>query len=358
MEAVHLKPTPLLASLYRISELQKEISDADSLLAFVSQLKSGGTTTQLLNLTDAQRRTDDAVNVIKNVHVRRAVRDGSKRLTAEESSLSANITLEERSAFVSILLQDVEGRESLHRASIAQEQTQFQQFASVNEPVWRMGAAQQTDARRKRERERRLAEITHALVNMEEDARQDKHQWFQEARDWFAAVKFTEEDERHSVIRRIRRNNDDAAIAAALQASAMGPSRPQSYQSTPPSQPAFGAPYGMATNTNRPSSNAPPSAYPQYNSYGFGSTTAAPSKGPAGYPAYGAASTPYNNGPTNNQQQFYDPFRTNPQQAPQQSNNYGMAQQSAFGGPPPSTRPPAAANQYTAPPASIFYGRY
>lgn len=365
MEVVRVRPTALLESLYRVGALQRELAGTDDIPMLLRQTGPPGL---VVNLDDARRRADDAANIVRSVHLRRALRNGSRQLVREESDSAQGLICEENSQFHSIRLEELNGMEVLYRAYVVQEQQQFQQFATTNEPAWRMAAAQQTDARKKRDRDRRIAEITHALVNMEEDARQDKHQWFQEARDWFAAVKFTEEDERHSVSRRIQRRNDDAAIAAALQAASMPmpprvnnfqqPARQQQPQQPQP-QPSYGYGANVRPNPNQP---IPPSAYPQY-SYGFGSTTPAPApaKGPAGYPAYSAASSPYSNGPANNQNNFYDPYRTHQSgQQVSQGNNFGIAQQPGFGGPPPppNTRPQQPGNQYTAQPANIFYGRY
>jgi hypothetical protein len=363
LEAVQLRPTELLSSLQRVAALHHEVADADDIPSLLRQLTP--VALEGLNLDDAMRRVDDAANIVRGVDRRRAIRDGSKRIFREESDGARLLHLEEQSVFDEIRCKELLEVEGLYRAFVVQEQQQFQHFAETNEPAWRMSAAQQTDARKKRERERRLTEVTHALINMEEDARQDKHQWFQEARDWFAAVKFTEEDERHSVSRRIQRRDDDAAIAAALQAASMPmPSRAGTSGSQPPrqqqqqQQQQQHPSYGYA----RPNANpgVSPSAYPQY-SYGFGSTAPqAPAKGPAGYPAYGAASSPYSNAPSTHQQNLYDPYRLHGQQT-NQGNNYGIAQQPAgFGGPPPpNTRPQQQpANQYTTPPANIFYGRY
>lgn len=353
MEAIHIKPTPLLETLKRISALQQAI-DEDDITQLIQRSNESG---DLSFLEVAQQRIEEAKNTIKNIHMRRAVREGSKKLLTEESAAVQCISMEEHAEFARIVADDVGARESYERARVIAEREQFFHFAVANEPEWRKAAEKKRELREKSERERHLAVIANMLLSLEDDARQDKHTWFDEERDWWTAMKFTEEDERQAAKRKMQRRMDDAAAAAAIFATSQqsGPRRSGNctYQQPPQQQqqqyPSYGVPsssYPQHGGSGYPQPQQPyggaPAAYPQY---GYAAATP-PSYGgaPSGYPAYGAT-TPYGGN-----QGYYDPNRTN------QGNNFGIA--AHHGGPPPPAQPPRSnANQYTAPPSNIFFGR-
>jgi hypothetical protein len=360
MEVIHLQQTPLLESLRRVAALEKSI-DWNGIEPLLMNPPGH-------NLAASSCRIQEALSVIRSVQVRRAIKQGAKGISVEEGTEVAAIFRDEHDTFVSIMIDAVNRTEAMCRQQLTTEWEQFHQFATLNEPEWRRAAHTRASARLQREREIRLSEILSAMLNLEEDARQDKFAWFEEDCDWWAAIRFTEEEERQVAQRRAQRRDEDARASAAIRAASQaGNGRMGNAQQYP----AYGAPSHSQAGFSYPPpqrQSTAPSLYPQYGYAAVpvsssGSQASNPTNAaPAGYPAYGAATTPYaSNRP--GQSGYYDPYRQNNYgvvNGANQGNNFGVSY--PYGGPPPGQmgqppqRPTTNANQYTAPPANIFYG--
>lgn len=251
-----------------------------------------------------------------------AICEGERVLEASRLRSMATIAQDEASERFAlgqswVLLHEREGRKN-----ILLELSYFLSFCEGNEPVWKNAAKEAEAARRIREYNSLMVTIAQKKGALEEDARQDKYMWFEEAKDWLTSLKYMAEDDKSEATRkyslRIAAERNAAAAAAAISASQ---ERLRQQQQPQPQPRTYAQPvYQQYT---QPQSSAPLYGQPQYPPYPPQQAYQQPSQYP---PTAYRATAP---------SQYYDPNRTNNYNVVNgvnPSNNLGCAQMNPSSG--------------------------